>query len=166
MSRIDELVEALKLKPHPEGGFFRENYRSERYIPQEALHKAYRGSRSQSTAIYFLLPKTSFSAWHRIHQDEIWHHYEGGVIRIHMISILGNYARVDVGKDLAAGQEYQVIIPGQTWFACEVVEGDYALAGCTVAPGFDFSDFQMPTRAEMLGKYSEHEEVITRLTRE
>lgn len=164
MSRVDELVELLRLKPHPEGGFYRENYRSERMVMADALPKGYGGARNHSTAIYFLLPATTFSAWHRINQDEIWHHYEGGVIRIHMISVLGTYARVDVGEDLAAGQEYQVIIPGQTWFACEVVEGDYVLAGCTVAPGFDFADFEMPSRAQMLEKFPEHKEVIERLT--
>ncbi len=166
MTRVEELVELLHLKPHPEGGFFRENYRSERNIPEDALPQGYGGTRNHSTAIYFLLPATTFSAWHRINQDEVWHHYEGGTIRIHMISVIGTYACVEVGPDLKKKQEFQVVIPGQTWFACEVLDQDYALAGCTVAPGFSFADFELPTRQQLLDRFPQHAEIITRLTHE
>lgn len=157
MKRKGQLVEKLQLMPHPEGGFYRETYRSAGMI------SAYGGIRSFSTAIYFMLTPDSFSAFHKIHQDEVWHFYEGDPICIHMISTDGEYSKVLMG----AGDEmhYQFIVPGGTFFASEVLGNNFGLAGCTVAPGFDFDDFEMPSRSQLLAAFPQHQEIIQRLTR-
>jgi len=158
VSRRNELVEKLDLLPHPEGGFYRETYRAVGEV------SAYGGMRNFSTAIYFMLTPDTFSAFHKINQDEVWHFYEGDPICVHMISPEGTYSKVLLGKE--EGMVFQYVVPGGTWFASEVIGSDFGLAGCTVAPGFDFADFDMPSRATLIDRYPEHKEVIKRLTRE
>lgn len=157
MNRRDQLVEKLQLMPHPEGGFYRETYRSAGQI------SAYGGMRSFSTAIYFMLTPDTFSAFHKIHQDEAWHFYEGDPICIHMISPDGKYSKVVLGAE--EEMCYQYIVPGGTYFASEVHGNNFGLAGCTVAPGFDFEDFEMPSRADLLAAFPQHKEIIERMTR-
>lgn len=162
-SEIEKLISILDLKPHPEGGFFKETYRSrENHKPPESLR--IEGDRSISTAIYFMLRKGNFSAFHRIKQDEVWHHYLGGTIVIHSISPEGKYRKFGLGKNLEEGEKPQHVVPGGYWFASETLD-EYALAGCTVAPGFDFADFEMAERGELILAFPEHEREILRLTR-
>lgn len=161
---IEELIKNLRLLPHPEGGFYRETYRSEGTIPQSAL-EGYGGDRNHSTAIYFLLTEGNFSAFHRIRQDEIWHHYLGGAIEVHVIDPDGEYTKHLVGKDFEQDQEPQLVVKGGCWFASRVASGtQYALAGCTVAPGFDFEDFEMARRDELANLFPAHASVIKELT--
>lgn len=165
--RIQELVEKLGLSPHPEGGFYKETYRSKEEIPKKALYPGFSGDRSYATAIYFLLTAGNFSAWHKINSDEGWHFYEGDGLRVHMLSPKGEYSYFDLGLDLASGQQPQFYVPRGYYFASEVLDGGaYALVGCTVAPGFDFSEFELPSRANMLDLYPKHAQVIKALTRE
>lgn len=160
---VNALVEQLQLLPHPEGGFYRETYRSSiSRVPHAEFSIAEK--RNTSTAIYFLLTKGNFSAFHRIKQDELWHHYLGDAVAIHTISPEGVYAKLLLGKDLNRNEFPQHIVKGGFWFASETI-GEFALAGCTVAPGFDFADFDLPSRSKMLDLFPEHSEVISRLTR-
>lgn len=166
MNSATEIIEHLELNPHPEGGFFKETFRSKGSISQEELEEEYSGARSYSTAIYFLLTSDSFSAFHRIKQDEFWHHYDGQPINVHVITADGEYSCNVVGKNLANGQVPQFVVEGGSWFASEVHgSGDFSLVGCTVSPGFDFEDFEMADRTELVNEFPEYSEVITKLTR-
>jgi predicted cupin superfamily sugar epimerase len=160
---IQDLVDRLDLLPHPEGGFYKETYRSDlSQIPPDALKIG--EQRNLSTAIYFLLTKGNFSAFHRIKQDELWHHYIGDPIAVHIISPEGKYAKLLLGKDLEKGELPQHMVKGGTWFASETL-GEYSLAGCTVAPGFDFADFEMAQREDLANHFPVHREIIGLFTR-
>ena len=163
---MNDWIEKLKLQPHPEGGYYRETYRSTELISQDALPDRFSGQRCFSTAIYFLLPGEDFSAFHRIQQEEVWHYYAGGSITLHKITPAGEYSVAKLGLNIEQGERPQIIIKAGDYFAAEVSDkSTYALAGCTVAPGFDFADFDMPTRAALIQQYPQHQAVITRLTR-
>jgi predicted cupin superfamily sugar epimerase len=166
MLRIEQLKRHLELKEHPEGGYFKETYRSPGLIDRQALSPDFSGDRNYSTAIYFLLTSENFSAFHRIRQDEIWHFYEGAPIRLHVLRKNGTYREVILGNDLNERQYYQYVVQAGDWFASEVSEPEsYSLAGCTVAPGFDFDDFEMASREELAASYPFATELISRLTR-
>lgn len=139
----EEIIEKLQLIPHPEGGYYRETYRSESLIPESALPQ-YSGSRNTSTAIYFMLTAESYSAFHRVQQDELWHFHLGDSIELHSISPEGHYSTVLIGNDLRGGAVPQHAVPGGHWFAAKVIQGGaFSLVSCTVAPGFDFLDFEL-----------------------
>lgn len=166
MEEIQFLVRELNLLPHPEGGYYRETYRSPGVIPDFDLGNGQSSQRNYSTAIYFLLTQGNFSAFHRIRQDEVWHHYQGNAIRLHMIDPLGQYTEVLVGNDIEKGQHPQYMVPAGYWFASEVEEGGhYALTGCTVAPGFDFADFELANADQLINRWPQYRELIQRLTR-
>tara|TARA_R110002050_G_scaffold41242_1_gene100038 strand:+ start:28110 stop:28619 length:510 start_codon:yes stop_codon:yes gene_type:complete len=161
--KIKELTQILNLKPHPEGGFYNETYRSEGVVtnPYDGADE-----RSFSTAIYFLLVSGNFSAFHRIRQDEMWHFYDGEAIDLHVISKDGIYSLVKIGNNFAYGEVPQYVVKAGDWFASEVsVENGYSLAGCTVSPGFEFEDFEMATSKELLKLNPSIKELILRLTR-
>ncbi|MFA4852120.1 MAG: cupin domain-containing protein [Bacteroidales bacterium] len=166
MERLDKIILNLKLKPHPEGGFFRETYRSVGDIKQDSLGSKYKGKRNYSTCIYFLLTSEVFSAFHRIRQDEIWHFYDGSPISLHIITPGGEYSNTVIGRDIDQGQIPQFIVPGGSWFAATVInKNDYSLVGCTVSPGFDFLDFKLPVRNDLIIKFPQHKKIITKLTK-
>lgn len=165
MNRIERLVQNLKMQPHPEGGFFAETYRSELRTDVPWTTDPSNPQRNICTGIYFLIPAGQFSAFHRIQSDEMWHHYEGDSVRIHEIG--GQGARATVVGPAADPLRYQYVVPAGQWFAseCEPGEFGYCLVGCTVSPGFDFSDFELARRQELMGSYPEHGALIERLTR-
>jgi len=166
MDRIEEIIDKLKLLPHPEGGFFRETYRSQGSIPETVLGDSYSGGRNYATGIYFLITSGNFSAFHKIHQDEMWHYYKGAAMNLHMISPDGTYSLKKLGNDLASGEIPQYTVSGGYWFASEVsIDNSFSLMGCTVAPGFDFDDFEMPSRSELIGWFPQHSTIINQLTR-
>jgi hypothetical protein len=161
----EEIILKLGLQPHPEGGYFRETYRSEGSIIEESLDEQYAGSRNYSTCIYFLLTSERFSAFHRIKQDEIWHFYFGSPIRLHIISEAGLHSEHVIGIDLERGEVPQLVVPGGCWFAAEVFEEDsYSLVGCTVSPGFSFEDFEMKGKDELTALFPKCHNLIERLT--
>lgn len=163
--RVAQLVRDLRLEPHPEGGYFRETYRAAETIPHAALPKRFSGERAYATAIYFLLPAGKFSALHRIQADEVWHFYLGGPLTVVQIAPNGKVERTVLGPDLANGHTLQHVVPAGHWFGAYPNTGSaFALVGCTVAPGFDFADFQMGARTELLRQFPQEKEVITRLT--
>lgn len=165
MLNLEEIVQQLDLQPHPEGGYFKETYRSSGSISSNDLGDQYEGQRNYSTCIYFLLTAENFSAFHRIKQDEIWHFYDGSPIQLHMIDPEGNYSKQLIGRDLRNGELPQFVVPGGYWFASEVSEGgSFSFTGCTVAPGFSFEDFDLPSRKELTKMFPQHREVINRMT--
>jgi predicted cupin superfamily sugar epimerase len=159
-------IDALKLSRHPEGGYFRETYRSTEVLAKEHLPARFGGDRAFSTAIYFLLSGDDFSALHRIKQDEVWHFYDGSSLTVHVIDPEGSYTAIKVGRDLQRGEGPQAVVKAGCIFGASVDEsGSYALVGCTVAPGFDFADFELPGREELCRLYPQHRPIIERLTR-
>ena len=167
MSRTAEYwIEKLQLEPHPEGGYFRQTYRSDLVIAREALPDRFAGSRAASTAIYFLLEDENFSAFHRLQADEMWHFYAGSPLLVHVIDRSGKYSSIRLGGDPDAGEIFQAVAKAGSWFASHLADWrGWALAGCTVAPGFDFADFEMARREELATKYPEQKELINQLTR-
>jgi uncharacterized protein len=160
-------IEKLRLEPHPEGGYFRQTYRSEVLIAREALPAGFSGARAVSTAIYFLLKGKNFSAFHRLRSDEVWHFCEGEPLVVHVIEPEGDYSEIVLGRDLEAGQGLQAVVQAGCWFASHVADwNSFSVVGCTVAPGFDFEDFEMGKREELGERYPQHRELIERLTRE
>ena len=159
-------IDRLKLIPHPEGGHYRETYRSELSIPRDALPTQFAGPRPVSTAIYFLLESNNFSAFHRLRSDELWHFYAGSPITVHVIEPDGSYSEIQLGADPDAGQVLQAVVKAERWFASQVLDDtSFALAGCTVAPGFDFADFELGKRSDLVKLYPQHRALIDRLTR-
>lgn len=153
------------MSAHPEGGWYKETYRSQGSIPQQALPTDLMGDRSYSTGIYFLLTKENFSTFHRIKSDEVWHFYDGDGLDIHELATDGSYTKHQLGLDLENGERPQLVIAAKSWFASEVNNGgSWSLVGCTVSPGFDFQDFEMAERTRLISVFSDHEELITRLT--
>jgi len=137
-------IERLSLLPHPEGGFFKEIYRAEETFMLNSGSEGKRSPRSMSTAIYLLLCKGNHSRFHRLKFDEVWHHYDGAAVALHSITPDGDLKTEFLGKQEDMEAVPQIVMPKGTWFAAEVTgEGEYALVGCTVAPGFDFLDFEL-----------------------
>ena len=165
MPTAHELITQLELVRHPEGGWFRETYRSGVSVPARALPQRFDGSRALSTAIYFLLEEQDISALHRIKSDEIWHFYAGSPLLLHVVFPDGRYRAQRLGPDYAAGDLYQAVVPAGCWFGAELAEGRFALLGCTVSPGFDFADFEMADRQTISDRYPQHAELIGRLTK-
>lgn len=159
------LISQYNLLPHPEGGYFRETYRSDENIPESGLPSRFQGIRTFSTAIYFLLLKDLFSAFHRIKSDECWHFYEGDSLFVHVLHTNGNYELIRLGKNREEGEVYQAVVPAGAWFASET-KGEYSFVGCTVAPGFNFLDFELAKAAELKAQYPEFAGLIDRLCRE
>jgi predicted cupin superfamily sugar epimerase len=166
MITASEWIEKLQLGPHPEGGYFRETYRSADILPRASLPERFSGDRACSTAIYYLLKGDDFSALHRIKQDEVFHFYDGSSLILHIIDLEGNYSAITLGRNLAAGEVPQAVVKAGCVFGATVGDPQsYALVGCTVAPGFDFADFELPGRAELCARYPQHRGMIERLTR-
>ena len=155
------IVRLLDLQPHPEGGYYRESFRA----PLVLSGLPHGAPRSASTAIYFLLPADTFSAFHRVRSDEIWHHYDGDPLALHIIDKAGAYERILLGHNLSAGERPQAVVPADSWQAAELLGENFSLCGCTVAPGFDFADFELAGRNELAAQFPEHSALITRLTR-
>jgi predicted cupin superfamily sugar epimerase len=166
MPAAREWIERLDLCRHPEGGWYRETYRSEEKVAREHLPARFDGERCFATAIYYLLESADFSALHRIRSDEVWHFYDGSALTLHLIAADGTYTTRRLGRDLEAGQEPQALAPAGWFFAATVDEaGSFSLVGCTVAPGFDFADFELPSRGELCRRFPHQQALIERLTR-
>lgn len=160
-------IQKLNLNKHPEGGYFRETYRSKELISAEFLPERYNGDRCFSTSIYFLLESEDISAFHRIKSDEVWHFYYGSSITIFSIDPDGMLFKIKLGTDLENGELFQAHLKAGNWFGAKVTDPDsFALVGCTVAPGFEFKDFELGNRKTLLNLFPRHSEVIKLLTRE
>ncbi|SAK62172.1 hypothetical protein AWB76_03193 [Caballeronia temeraria] len=156
-----ELIQRLKLEPHPEGGFFCETYRANGKVVRESEQ----AMRSASTAIYFLLCDGAHSSWHRIRSDEDWHFYAGDPLDVHVLDANGTLVTHRLGNALEhADAVFQAVVEGGNWFAAECHDAEgAALVGCTVAPGFEFSEFELAVPGALEARYAQHRELIERL---
>ncbi|TVR02670.1 MAG: cupin domain-containing protein [Deltaproteobacteria bacterium] len=158
-------IEALGLQAHPEGGWYREVYRSPERVAAEGLPERYTGPRSLGTSIYFLMTGDRPTRFHRLRSDETWHFHAGSGAVVHLLIEGAGYARGLVGLDVDAGERPQVQIPRGAWFAATVNDPDgYTLVGCTVQPGFEFEDFELGQRDALLASFPDHRDVILRGT--
>lgn len=163
---VTELVNHLQLLPHPEGGFYKETYRCDETISRKALPQRFTGDRNMATAIYFLIEKDNFSALHKIKSDETWHFYSGDALEVIEITNEGLLTSTSVGNNLKAGETFQYTVKAGTWFGSRVKQGGhFSLVGCTVAPGFDFADFEMAERDALIKKFPQHKTMIEEMTR-
>jgi predicted cupin superfamily sugar epimerase len=161
--KAQKYIKQLQLKKHPEGGYYREVYRSGEMILPEHLPKRYKSSRNFFTSIYFLLEGKQFSAFHLLQSDEIWHFYDGSNVLIYIINQNGELSIKRLGR--GKGCEFQLTIEMKNWFAAEVEnKKSFALFGCTVSPGFEFDDFKIGKRAILIKLFPQQKSIITRLT--
>jgi predicted cupin superfamily sugar epimerase len=168
-TNADAWIVTLGLTPHPEGGYYRELYRSAGTIPGEALPPGYGNTpRSYATSIYFLLKNGGCSHYHRLGSDELWYYHAGSTLRLSVIDpATGILSERSLGFDVEAGEHLQCVIPAGCWFGAAVDEPEsYALFSCCVARGFDFSDFELGSRARLLEEFPQHAASITSLTSE
>lgn len=157
-------IQKLQLKKHPEGGYFREIYRAAEmfYVDKPGKNQ----KRNVSTSIYFLLEGTQVSKFHRLKSDELWHFYDGNAVKIYVLNENGNLIKIVLGNKVDKGAVFQAVIPKNSWFAAELVnKRSFALIGCTVAPGFDFMDFELADRNNLKNNYPEHKDLISRLSK-
>ena len=165
MHTARDWIAALDLAPHPEGGYFRETYRSSGRIDASHLPPRFGGARCFSTAIYFLLEGTQRSLLHRIKSDEVWHFYDGASHTLFLILPGGDPREVVMGRDAGRGEVPQAMVPAGSWYGAVVNDPEsYALVGGTVAPGFDFDDFELAERTGLVALYPQHRALIERLT--
>lgn len=158
--------EKLDMLPHPEGGHFKETYRSEEVAKKEHLPEHFPGDRNFSTGIFYLLEKDECSKFHRIKSDEMWHFYDGTSLTIYEINEAGDLIEHKLGLDADNGQKPQVLIKKNVWFGAKLDDPDsYCLAGCTVSPGFHFEDFEMGKRDDLTAQFPNHEKIIRRLSK-
>jgi uncharacterized protein len=159
-------IEKLRLEQHPEGGYFRQTYKAELALGRESLPSEFAGARAASTAIYFLIEGEEFSAFHRLRSDEVWHFYFGDALVVHVIDQDGAHSEILMGGDPEGGEVFQAMVKAGCWFASCVRDArGFALVGCTVAPGFEFADFEMARREELMREFPKHRKVIEALTR-
>ncbi len=157
-------IDKLQLTPHVEGGAYGEVYRANLILPHSALTKTHNSDRNAMTSIYFLLQHGEFSAFHRIASDELWHRYDGGTLCIYEITPDGQLIRHLLG--IEEGAMPFVMIPAGSWFGSRVEQEDsFTLCGCTVAPGFDFADFELADRKALSAQYPAHSGIIAEMTR-
>ena len=166
MLTAQDVIDRLRLVPLTiEGGYFRETFRAPLRFIAGALPAEYGGERNASTAIYYLLTPESFSAIHRVRSDEVFHFYAGDPVEMLQLWPDGSAKVVAIGNSLDSGFEPQLVVPAGIWQGCRLKPGGrWALMGCTVAPGFDYADFEAATRLELLRDYPNHAELIAALT--
>lgn len=163
---VQQYILHLNLQPHPEGGYYRETYRSAEAIGREALPARFGGNRNFATAIYFLIEQHNFSALHKIKSDETWHFYAGDALEVIEIDDTGALKTTWVGNNPEGGELFQYTVKANTWFGSRVkAGGTFSLVGCTVAPGFDFADFEMAKREELTRLFPQHQALIAAMTR-
>lgn len=159
-------VEKYNMQSHPEGGYFAETYRSAESIQKESLPARFGGDRSYATGIYFLLESHHFSAFHRIQSDEMWHFYTGNPLNVYYIDYQGDMRVIRLGNNPDNGEVFQAVVPAGVWFGSKPSEpSGYSLVGCSVAPGFDFADFELADRKALIDEFPQHQEIIELLTR-
>ncbi|HEY5772591.1 MAG TPA: cupin domain-containing protein [Chitinophagaceae bacterium] len=166
MSITKQLIQKYNLELHPEGGWYKQTYKSNEEIDADALPERFGANRAFSTAIYFLLEKGNFSAFHRIKSDECWHFYAGDALFIYIIEQNGELKVISLGNDLEKGQSFQYAVPANCWFASRPAPGsEYCFVGCTVSPGFEFEDLELADGTELSVMYPQHKSIIKELCR-
>ncbi|GGA39075.1 cupin domain-containing protein [Psychrobacillus lasiicapitis] len=157
----DYYIQHLGLEAHPEGGYYKSTFASEK------TYDAFGKTRKQYTSIYFLLGEGDVSHFHRLKSDELWYFHGGSSLIVHVINEEGDYVEHKLGLDIANGESPQVLVPRNSIFGSSVVAtGKFSLVGCMVSPGFDFEDFELFTQSELLEKYPQHELIIRKMAYE
>jgi predicted cupin superfamily sugar epimerase len=163
---VKSLLQYYNLLPHPEGGYFKESYCSTEMVDALSLPERFPGNRFFSTAIYFLLEKGDYSAFHKIKSDECWHFYAGDTLNVYVIQLNGRLDKIQLGPNISKGETFQYVVPANCWFASEPSENtDFSFVGCTVAPGFDFADFELAKAEELIDLFPQYSSLIKRLCR-
>jgi len=166
MLTADKIIALLNLKPHPEGGYFVETYRSSETLSEKALPSRYQGIRSFGTAIYYLLAPETFSAMHQLQSDEIFHFYLGDPVEMLQLWPDGSAKILILGSDILNGMQPQVVVPRGVWQGARLLKnGNFALLGTTVSPGFEFMDYESGKRDELIKSFPQFQELIIALTR-
>ncbi|MCB0358116.1 MAG: cupin domain-containing protein [Bdellovibrionales bacterium] len=161
--RAESIIAELGLEPHPEGGWYRETYRSADRVSVSGPDNRFGGARSSSTAIYYLLPAGHHSRFHRMKSDEVWHFYGGSPLSLMLLSPDDGLVHLRLGDQFGSGERFQAVVPAGHWIAARPTsstEGDFSLVGCTVSPGFEFGDFELADSDRLLERWPEHREVI------
>ncbi|MCM8533506.1 MAG: cupin domain-containing protein [Lentisphaeraceae bacterium] len=159
MNTADEIIIFLDLQEHPEGGYFKETYRSEENF------EVSQGTRSASTAIYFLLKEKQKSAFHRLTSDEFWYYHSGCPLEVYIIQENGELSTHTLGPDLLNKELPQLLLPKGTWFAARCIDQtNYTLISCSVSPGFHFDDFELAETDKLTESYPQHRDLIKELT--
>lgn len=167
MPGVQQLIDHYQLQPHPEGGWYKETYKSSEAISANALPARFSGNRSFSTAIYFLLEEGNFSAFHKIKSDECWHFYAGDPLEVFVINLDGTLSIIRLGSNIVNGELFQFVVPANCWFASRPAPGSsFCFVGCTVAPGFDFADFELAVANDLTATYPAHAALIHELCRQ
>lgn len=164
----DAIIKTLGLVPHPEGGHFRETYRAAGTIPEDALPDGFPGVRVFATSIFYLLKADQVSTLHRLRSDELWHYHLGDGVEIVDIAPGGRLTTTVLGAAFDHGESLLVVAPAGHWFGARLADpqpGAFALTGCTVAPGFDFADFEIADRETLRAEFPQHAEIIEAMTR-
>ncbi len=165
MQNTEYWIEKLNLKQHPEGGFYTEMYRSTEFIPKTVLPNRFENDHCFGTAIYFLLRSEDISAFHKIKSDELWFFHAGSAVEVVFLDQFGTHSYF-IGSDFEKGESFQLVVPANTWFGAKVIQpNSYVLVSCTVSPGFEFQDFELGNRAELIHQFPESEKTIKLLTR-
>lgn len=166
MQTAQDFIQYYQLQQHPEGGWYKETYRSKEFIKSGALPDRFLDDRQFSTAIYFLLEQGNFSAFHRIKSDECWHFYAGQTLHVYVLYNDGKLEIIKLGNNIANGETFQFVVPADVWFASiPAATTAFSFVGCTVAPGFDFADFELAKTEVLLQQFPQHEQIIRQLCR-
>lgn len=157
-------IERLKMEKHQEGGYYTSYYESPIHVTGQAINKTFEGTRPLATSIYFLIEENDASNFHRLQADEIWYFHEGSPLTVAVISPEGVLTEHKLGLDFDKGERPQLLVPAGSIFGSYVNEA-YALVSCAVAFGFDFRDFELFEREDLLKQYPEHSKIVKKLTR-
>jgi predicted cupin superfamily sugar epimerase len=164
MYTADYFIKTLNMISHPEGGFYKEIYTSEETITSAELKVDYEGSRILWTSIYFLLRDGEVSNFHRLKSDEMWYYHSGSPLTIYMINPKGELITEQLGLNIENGEKPQVLVPKDYIFGSAMNNKGYALVGCMVSPGFEFRDFELFQRNDLLEKFPQYQQIIYKLS--
>jgi uncharacterized protein len=166
MNLTNQLIDKYKLQPHPEGGWYTQTYKSADIIPSCSVPEQFPDNRPYSTAIYFLLEAGSYSAFHKIKSDECWHFYYGDPLQIFIINHSGEMQMITLGINFSNNEHFQYVVPANSWFASRpAANSSFSFVGCTVSPGFEFTDFELANQADLIANFPKHKEIIIQLCR-
>lgn len=161
----ETFIQQLQMQQHPEGGYYSPSYRSETVIHDGEIRSQFNNDRLLWTSIYFLLKEGEKSHFHRLKSDEMWYFHAGSSLTVHMIHPDGSYSEEKLGLDIANGEKPQILVKKETIFGSSMNVSGFSLVGCMVSPGFDFDDFELFDREELLTSYPQHESIIHFLTK-
>lgn len=165
MGDLERIKKQFKLQPHPEGGFYSAGYRSPEFLRSEGLPHRYNAPRNLYSSIYFMVTNTSSSRFHKLKTDEMWHFYHGDPVSLHLISESGHYTKIELSAEVGK-ERFMYLVKKNTWMAasCESIEKNYSLTGCTLAPGFEYDDFELGKRNELIASFPHLSDVIEKFT--